>query len=60
MARRLAVAEDLGQRDIVAYLHKLMRSIAAADGRVNMVYEIAKQEEAANVASEIFAPRKGV
>lgn len=61
MARRLAVAEYLGQRDITELLHKFMRSWAARNGkRVAMVQEIARGEEAHQQAAELMAPRRGV
>ena len=61
MARRLSVAEDLGQKDIVRYLHKLIRAWAAANGdRVKMIYDIAKNEEVVQTAAELVAPRRGV
>lgn len=59
MARRLAVAEELGQPHITRYLHKLIRAHAAEHGRVRMVFDIARQEETVQVASELLAPRRG-
>lgn len=61
MARRLSVAEQLGQKDITMVLHKIVRAWAAGGGRrVKMVYDIARNEEAVQVASELTAPRRGV
>lgn len=59
MARRLSVAEELGQPHITRYLHKLIRAHAAEQNRVRMVFEIAKQDETVQVASELLAPRRG-
>lgn len=63
MSRRLAIANELGQKDILRYLHTMMRGIAALPGStrsVDMVFQIAKNEEAVQVASELTAPRARV
>jgi hypothetical protein len=61
MFRRRAIAEELGQKSVTRLLDKWIRGWAATGGkRVNMVHEIAKNEEAIHVASEVFAPRRGV
>lgn len=63
MSRRLAIANDLGQKDILGYLHELIRGHNGLPGKnqtVDMVFQIAKNEEAVQVASELTAPRRGV
>jgi len=62
-SRRLAIAHDLGQKDVLAYLYELIRGIAGLPGErqsVGMVFQIAKNEETLQVASELTAPRRGV
>lgn len=60
LSRRLAIASELGQKDLVRYLHKVIRGHAAAKNRVKMVFDIARHEEAERVAQEMYAPRRGV
>lgn len=56
----LDAAERHGEPDVVHLLHKFIRAEAAAHGRHEKVFDIARNQEAIQVASEAFAPRRGV